>query len=261
MEQWKRYFDSNYVISNQGGVKLVNGNAVKLSVVNGGYLRFWLTYGDYSNRKFVAVHRLVAELFIPNDDHKPHINHKNGIKNDNRVENLEWCTPKENVNHAIETGLKVYKTGDYSGKTKATMDIILQMQQMFLGGYSKQEILKKHGIGHVMSLINNTCSRDVRTELTDLCVAETHKRYRAYLKSRDCSWVKRCLSDDEVISLRKRYLNGELVSDLQKEFDKLNVITVIRGYSSTYKHITDYCFECNAKYRKENGIKSWKFDK
>lgn len=52
------------------------------------------------------VHRLVALKHIPNPMDKPHINHKNGDKSDNRVANLEWCTPVENYHHSIKTGLR-----------------------------------------------------------------------------------------------------------------------------------------------------------
>lgn len=62
-----------------------------------GYLSVKLHYRN--KRKCVNVHRLVAEAFIPNPDNLPQVNHKNEIKTDNRVENLEWCTAKYNANY------------------------------------------------------------------------------------------------------------------------------------------------------------------
>ena len=67
---------------------------------NNGYL-----YYKFDNKERFSRHRLIAMHFIPNPYSKPHINHINGIKSDDRIDNLEWCTPKENFHHAIRTGL------------------------------------------------------------------------------------------------------------------------------------------------------------
>lgn len=60
---------------------------------------------EYLRCKAGAVHRLVARAFLPVDDARKYVNHKNGIKTDNRLENLEWCTSLENIQHAWDTGL------------------------------------------------------------------------------------------------------------------------------------------------------------
>ena len=98
----------NYLISNRGNIKIVKTleNRI-LFTKDDGYVSCPLTSNGKNYYKY--VHRLVAEAFVPNPNNKGQVNHKNGIKNDNSVENLEWVTPSENIRHAIETGLLKYE--------------------------------------------------------------------------------------------------------------------------------------------------------
>jgi len=73
---------------------------------------FMLVLTRKYNRKLKYIHRLVAETFIPNLNNLLEVNHIDGNKQNNRVDNLEWCTRLENIKHIYKTGLK--KTGKYS---------------------------------------------------------------------------------------------------------------------------------------------------
>lgn len=115
MEIWKdiKGYEGYYKVSNLGNIKRIetviryknNGlrnypaKVLKQEKIMEGYLRVVLMKEGVKKR-FMS-HRLVAEAFIPNTENKPFVNHINGNPNDNRVENLEWCTQSENEKHSI----------------------------------------------------------------------------------------------------------------------------------------------------------------
>jgi hypothetical protein len=106
-EQWKAIAECNgeYHISDHGRIKSFKwGKEKNLKPhLSNGYLRIGIC--TKGKRKLVKVHRLVAKAFIENTENKLEINHKDGNKLNNHIDNLEWSTRKENINHAWQNGL------------------------------------------------------------------------------------------------------------------------------------------------------------
>ena len=111
IEDFEGYFISNdgRVYCNLGKGNRKNGKTVPLYEIKprpgkNGYSRIYARQTSTNMRKDLYVHRLVAKYFIPNPMNKPQINHKNCDRSDNRVENLEWCTSKENNAYTLLVG-------------------------------------------------------------------------------------------------------------------------------------------------------------
>ena len=167
MEIWKdiKGYEGVYQISNTGLVKslsraLIRGRGglyilpeklLKIKVNRGGYQ---VVHLRTNKNWYPTVHKLVAEAFIPNPENKQTVNHINGVKTDNKVENLEWATHSEQVIHAIATGL--YKQPDISLYTKRGSENpiskikeedIPEIKKLRESGMTYREIGEKYNIG------------------------------------------------------------------------------------------------------------------
>lgn len=167
MEEWKdiKGYEGKYQVSNLGRVKSLkrlatNNHWIKEKILNesgkkktrDGYLMVSLA------GKTFRVNRLVAETFIPNPLNKLSVNHIDGDKTNNRVDNLEWVTLSENMRHAYKNKLKVSKQGSENPNAKLSKEDVIQIRKEY-EWQSKEHgtvaLAKKYGvtnatIGHII---------------------------------------------------------------------------------------------------------------
>lgn len=144
-------YEGLYTVDENGIVIAVKtGKQKKITVFPNGYAYVHLHKCGAS--KCVRVHRIVAEAFLPNPYRHKQVNHINGVKTDNRVQNLEWCDQLSNIKHAMETGL-FNPTGESNPSAKLTHEQVTAIRAEYIRG-SKQSgtvaLSKKYGVSNVM---------------------------------------------------------------------------------------------------------------
>jgi hypothetical protein len=132
------------VVKHRKGDQMVKGRLLNPSLDRNGYFRITL-YKDGS-RSFFLVHRLVAIAFLAIDTLRNDVNHKNGVKDDNRVENLEWCTHLENMRHAIDTGLMPSFVGEKHPLSLLTESQVLEIRELRACGTKLRVIAEMYGV-------------------------------------------------------------------------------------------------------------------
>ncbi len=173
--------------------------------------------------KRMRVHRLVAIAFLPNPDNKPYVNHLNGQRNDNRLENLEWVTPSENSKHAVKTGLN-------RGNKKPVVQFNLEGIRMFEYESATE------------------ASRQTDTpqpKITSCC-----KRDR--LSANDYQW--RYIDDcEDVKPLKKLFITGKKVAQCNEEGEVIEIYSsfkeAARAVEGTSSAISRVCSGTNIRHK------------
>lgn len=161
-EVWKDVvgYENYYIVSNQGKVRSVERECTQYNgltknyntrilpskdvatfVDKDGYIKVRLNKAGVKNNHM--VHRLVAIAFIPNPENKPEVNHKFGIKSDNRASELEWMTTSENQQHAHDNKLYECQKGETNGMSKLSEEQVREIHKLYSTGEVTQEYLSK----------------------------------------------------------------------------------------------------------------------
>lgn len=143
---WKTIdFEPNYEVSSFGEVRNKFTKVVKkLRYDRGGYLRVTL----YPSGKTYLIHRLVARVFIENPKQLPAVNHKDGVKTNNSLDNLEWCTNRDNLLHAYNLGLNKHQdiSGEKNPSAKLTRKEVEHIRVLKETGLSITELAVMFGV-------------------------------------------------------------------------------------------------------------------
>lgn len=153
----KKY--NSYEVSSEGKIYR-NKKEIKTPLNSKGYKRIYMS--ENGKVKSIFVHRLVASLFIPNPDNLPQVNHIDGNKLNNNVENLEWCNNSQNQLHAIRNNLrKKFPKGDTSNRAKKIRMFNDKEDKTFNSFRSALEYLGKEYKSYTS--ISHCCKGDIKT--------------------------------------------------------------------------------------------------
>lgn len=160
-EQWKDVPEfPGYRVSNLGRVQGVSGRVLRPCITSNGYVQyiFCREDGKYPKRG----HRLVAEAFIPNPLSLPIVHHINHERQDNRAENLMWCTCSQNLRFAVEEGRPVGGSRYPRKSFESCVEAVLHV----LRGATQSEAAKRTGVeaSYISRLVRGLCRRNVLAE-------------------------------------------------------------------------------------------------
>lgn len=165
-EEWKPIVGFYNEVSNHGRVRSVThvagngktyqGKILKPIITKSGYVNICLTTGNDESRITKRVHRLVADAFVENPYDKDEINHKDGNKENNRAENLEWVTRSENEQHAYDNNLVKVLKGSEKPLSKLDEEDIRNIRKEYEDGCLQIELAERYGVARqtISSIVN-----------------------------------------------------------------------------------------------------------
>lgn len=174
-------FGDKYSINRNGEVFSTHRNIkLKQTKSTSGYqcVKLLIPYDkNIESKQYLTqyIHRLVAQAFIPNPRDKPQVNHIDGYKSNNTVDNLEWCTAIENITHAVQTGLTTLKTTTNSEVQK--IDIMNRLLNSTLNWYDAVKEMGIHRTNAKKSILNTATKNDCYDLV--ITVIKQHEKQRA----------------------------------------------------------------------------------
>lgn len=166
IEVWKETPYENYYISNFGRFKGRTNKILKQHIGKTGYYMINIyPNGRIGKSKTLKIHRVVAEAFIPNSNNYPVVNHKDGNKLNNNVENLEWCTHSYNTKHAFEHNLSKPKKGCSNSNSKLSEDDVKWIREHYIPRdriFGTRALARKFNMSHanISRLVNKVRYKD-----------------------------------------------------------------------------------------------------
>ena len=223
---WKKFIyegkETDYSVSTEGEVRKDITNYI-LSQSSQQDYKFVGLFID-GQQKRMRVHRMVAMTFIDNPDNKPYVNHINGNRYDNNVENLEWVTPSENTKHAVETGLM------NSGRKRAVIQYSLNGEQMATFESASEAARQTGGS---QSKITMCCKRQRQT-------------------ANDYQW-RYCDDIQDIQKVEKKFITGKQVAQCDEEGNILNIYPsykeAARAVNGTSSAISRVCSGTNIRHK------------
>ncbi len=223
---WKKFIyegiETDYSVSTEGEVRKDTTNYILLQSSQQDYK--FVTLLINGQQKRMRVHRMVAMTFIENPDNKPYVNHINGIRYDNNVENLEWVTQSENIQHAVRTGLM------QNGRKKAVIQYNLNGDRMATFESASEAARQTGGS---QSKITMCCKRQRET-------------------ANDYQW--RYYDDiQDVQKVEKRFITGKKVAKCDEEGNILEIFPsfkeAARAVNGTSSAISRVCSGTNIRHK------------